>query len=89
MDRGDTEVRFVVRDNGMGMDTEVQSQLFKRFYSTKESGGTGLGLPVTQKIVTEHQGTLKWESIPGKGSAFSILLPIYLPDPSTRKTSKQ
>jgi len=89
VDRGDTEVRFVVRDNGMGMDTEVQSQLFKRFYSTKESGGTGLGLPVTQKIVTEHQGTLKWESIPGKGSAFSILLPIYLPDPSTRKTSKQ
>jgi signal transduction histidine kinase len=71
------------------MDAEVQSQLFKRFHSTKESGGTGLGLPVTRKIITEHQGTLKWESLPGKGSAFSIHLPIYLPDSSTGKTSKQ
>jgi two-component system, NtrC family, sensor kinase len=89
VDRGDKEVRFIVRDNGMGMDAEVQSQLFKRFYSTKESGGTGLGLPVTQKIINEHQGSLKWESIPGKGSVFSLLLPIQFPDPSIGKTSKQ
>jgi two-component system NtrC family sensor kinase len=89
VDREDKEVRFIVRDNGMGMDAEVQSQLFKRFYSTKETGGTGLGLPVTQKIINEHQGTLKWESIPGKGSAFFILLPIQLPDPSIGNTSKQ
>ncbi len=65
----------------MGMDPEVQNHLFKRFYSTKESGGTGLGLPVTQKIANEHQGSLKWESIPGKGSAFTLLLPIHFPDP--------
>jgi two-component system NtrC family sensor kinase len=89
VDRPGGEIRFTVRDNGMGMDPEVKNQLFKRFYSTKESGGTGLGLPVTQKIVTEHKGTLKWESIPGKGSAFSLLLPGYLPAPSTGKTSKQ
>jgi PAS domain S-box-containing protein len=89
VDRSARELRFIVRDNGMGMDQEVQSQLFKRFYSTKESGGTGLGLPVTQKIVAEHQGSLKWESIPGKGSAFSLLLPIYLQNSSTGKTSKQ
>ena len=81
VDRSKEDVIFIVRDNGMGMDPEVQRQLFKRFYSTKESGGTGLGLPVTQKIITEHQGSLKWESLLGKGSAFSLLLPIQLPDP--------
>jgi signal transduction histidine kinase len=87
--RSGGEIRFTVQDNGMGIDPEVQDQLFKRFYSTKESGGTGLGLPVTQKIVVEHQGSLKWESIPGKGSAFSLLLPAYSADPSTGITSKQ
>ncbi len=89
VDRGDNEVQFIVRDNGTGMDAEVQGQLFKRFYSTKDSGGTGLGLPVTQKIVNEHRGILKWVSGPGKGSAFSLVLPIYLPDSSNGKTSKQ
>ncbi len=89
VDRGDSEIGFIVRDNGVGMDKEVQSQLFKRFYSTKESGGTGLGLPVTQKIIMEHHGILKWESNPGKGSAFTILLPVQLPDSSTGKASKQ
>jgi PAS domain S-box-containing protein len=76
VDRGEKEICFTVRDNGMGMDQEVQSQLFKRFYSTKESGGTGLGLPVTLKIVSEHQGNLRWESSPGKGTAFLMCLPI-------------
>jgi PAS domain S-box-containing protein len=89
VDRSEKEVCFIVQDNGMGMDREVQNQLFKRFHSTKESGGTGLGLPVTLKIITEHQGTLNWDSIPGKGSTFTILLPVYLPDSSTGKASKQ
>lgn len=87
--RSTGEICFTVRDNGMGIDPEVQDQLFKRFYSTKESGGTGLGLPVTQKIVTEHRGSLKWESRPGKGSTFSIILPGYSENPPTGKISKQ
>lgn len=81
VERSGQELHLIVRDNGMGMDPEVQNHLFKRFYSTKESGGTGLGLPVTQKIANEHHGSLKWESIPGKGSAFTLLLPIHLPAP--------
>lgn len=76
VDRQGEKVLFMVRDNGHGMDEEVQSWLFTRFFSTKESGGTGLGLPVTQKIVTEHGGLLKVESHPGRGTTFSLLFPI-------------
>ncbi|MEW6184557.1 MAG: ATP-binding protein [Thermodesulfobacteriota bacterium] len=78
VERGTEEIRFIARDNGIGMEREVQAQICKRFYSTKEGGGTGLGLAVTQKIVMEHQGTLTWESLPGKGSAFYMVLPLTL-----------
>ena len=74
---GDKEgaVLFQVTDNGCGMDEEIKTQLFTRFFSTKGSKGTGLGLPVTQKIVQEHGGTLRVDSEPGKGSIFTIRLP--------------
>jgi len=85
VEQAEEEVRFVVRDNGIGMDQEVQSQICKRFYTTKEGGGTGLGLAVTQKIVNEHEGKLTWESLPGKGTAFYLTLPKS----STGETSKQ
>jgi signal transduction histidine kinase len=87
VERGVEEIRFIIRDNGIGMEREVQAQICKRFYSTKETGGTGLGLAVTQKIVSEHHGTLTWESLPGKGSAFSIVLPLKPPESSPEKTS--
>lgn len=68
-------VIFQVTDNGCGMDEEIKTQLFTSFFSTKGSKGTGLGLPVTQKIVQEHGGTLRVDSEPGKGSIFTIRLP--------------
>lgn len=71
----DGAVIFQVSDNGCGMDEEVKKQLFTSFFSTKGSKGTGLGLPVTQKIVQEHGGTLRADSEPGKGSIFTIRLP--------------
>lgn len=83
------EVRFIVRDNGIGMDQEVQSHICKRFYTTKEAGGTGLGLAVTQKIVNEHQGTLTWESQPGKGTTFYLILPRSFSSSPAGETSKQ
>jgi len=75
VNRGEKEIRFVVRDNGIGLEPEVRQGLFKRFFSTKESQGTGLGLPVTQKIVSEHGGRIQVESLPGGGSSFTISLP--------------
>jgi two-component system, NtrC family, sensor kinase len=68
-------VRFRVIDNGTGIDRETQQKLFKDFYTTKGYKGTGLGLPVTQKIVNEHGGKLFFESEPGKGATFTLLLP--------------
>lgn len=63
-----------VTDTGVGMSPEVRSKVFDAFYSTR-SGGSGLGLPTTRKIVEAHGGTIRVESEPGKGSQFSIRLP--------------
>ena len=67
-------VRIQVIDNGIGMDKETQGKIFNGFFSTKGYKGTGLGLPVTQKIVKEHGGELTFESEPNKGTAFSLIL---------------
>jgi PAS domain S-box-containing protein len=65
-----------VSDNGEGIPDEVKNKLFNKFYSTKGSKGTGLGLVITRKVVQEHQGTIKVESEPGKGTTFIIEIPL-------------
>ncbi|HIJ56132.1 MAG TPA: CBS domain-containing protein [Deltaproteobacteria bacterium] len=67
---------FQVTDNGCGMEDVVKNQVFNSFVSTKGSRGTGLGLLITQKIVQEHEGTLKVDSEIGKGSTFTMQLPV-------------
>ena len=64
-----------VIDTGKGMTEEQLGQVFVPFYTTKERG-TGLGLAVVQQIVTEHGGHVECESCFGKGSTFSIFLPL-------------
>ncbi len=64
-----------VIDNGPGISEEIRHSLFKKFFSTKGSKGTGLGLVVTRKIVEEHKGTISIESEPDKGAIFSISIP--------------
>jgi signal transduction histidine kinase len=72
---GPDEIVLTVEDNGIGMSDEVLSNLYTRFFSTKATGGTGLGLHVVKKVVEEHEGTINVDSVPGKGSAFHIRLP--------------
>ncbi len=72
-------VRFQVEDNGTGIDEETREKLFRDFFTTKGYKGTGLGLPVTEKIVREHGGELKVDSEPGRGTTFSLLLPERAP----------
>jgi signal transduction histidine kinase len=48
--------------------------LFEPFFTTKPNG-TGLGLPITRRIILEHQGTITVESQPGRGTAFHVLFP--------------
>jgi PAS domain S-box-containing protein len=75
VNRKEGKIFFVVSDNGLGIEEEARKQLFNRFFSTKEAGGTGLGLCVTDKIVSEHGGHITVESTPGKGSTFIIVIP--------------
>jgi signal transduction histidine kinase len=64
-----------VEDNGPGIIAENQKRLFEPFYTTKETG-TGLGLPIARTIIIEHNGSINVHSEPGKGTTFSILLPL-------------
>ncbi|MCA1906170.1 MAG: PAS domain-containing protein [Desulfarculus sp.] len=70
---------LIVDDNGVGMGDDIRRQLFTRFFSTKDARGTGLGLAVSQKIVTEQGGEISVQSTPGQGSRFTVVLP----DPDT------
>lgn len=71
----DWAVEYQVLDNGCGMDEATRNQVFRGFFSTKGSKGTGLGLMVTKKIVREHGGVIEVESLPAKGSTFILRLP--------------
>ena len=71
----DESVTFEVEDNGMGMADEVKEKLFTSLFSTKGTGGTGLGLLVTHKIVQEHGGQITVDTEPGRGSCFRITIP--------------
>jgi len=72
-------VRILVVDNGGGIAPEKIKDIFKPFVSTKGSKGTGLGLPVSRKILREHGGDILVESLPGKGSRFILRLPLKSP----------
>jgi len=67
--------RIRVTDNGVGIEPERLVRLFQPFKSTKGLRGTGLGLVVTKKIVEEHRGALKVESVQAKSTTFTISLP--------------
>ncbi len=63
-----------VIDTGPGLAPDQLERIFSAYYSTK-TGGTGLGLPTTRRIVREHGGRIRVESEPGKGTRFVVLLP--------------
>ena len=67
--------RITVQDTGCGMSEETRAKLFTVFFSTKGSKGTGLGLPVTRKILEEHGGSIDAQSREGEGTTFTICLP--------------
>ena len=67
-------VEVIFKDQGKGIAPETLKDIFIPFFTTKE-GGTGLGLPICQRIVENHGGTIEVRSHPGKGSTFSVVLP--------------
>jgi len=68
-------VEYQVIDNGCGMDEETRTKIFRRFFTTKGSGGTGLGLMITKKIIDEHKGIIEFESEKDRGTKALIRLP--------------
>lgn len=77
----DQYVRIDIRDNGCGMSPDVLKQIFDPFFTTKKGGkGTGLGLALTEQIVTSHRGVVNAESAPGVGSVFHLYFPASVPD---------
>jgi signal transduction histidine kinase len=69
------QVLLLVSDEGAGMTEEQRQQVFAPFFSTKE-GGIGLGMALVHQIVAEHGGWLECQSASGKGSTFTISLPL-------------
>ena len=77
---------ITIEDNGPGIPPEIAGRIFEPFYTTKAPGsGTGLGLDIAQRIVSQHQGTIRLESEPGR-TAFDVCLPIDVPPPVSTDT---
>ena len=74
-------VRVVVQDSGAGIAEEDLPHIFEPFFSTKQQKGTGLGLWVSSGIVQRHGGRLLVRSRPGRGTTFTIILPVGGPPP--------
>lgn len=73
--RADKSACLEVADTGPGIPSDRIEKIFEAYYSTKR-GGTGLGLPTTRRIVEEHAGRIDVHSEPGKGTSFTIRLPL-------------
>jgi two-component system, NtrC family, sensor kinase len=76
-DEAATEIAIEVRDDGSGIAPEILPRLFEPFLTTKESGkGVGLGLAVSENIVERHEGRIEVQSELGKGTTFTVTLPL-------------
>jgi two-component system, NtrC family, sensor kinase len=81
----DKQIAWIdVEDNGEGIPPEEIKRLFAVFESRKGARGTGLGLPVSQKILREHNGDIRVVSEPGKGSRFRLYFPAAPPSESSK-----
>ena len=74
---GAVYARCSVADTGCGIPAEMLPKIFQPFFTSKENGkGTGLGLPIVQRVAREAGGFIEVESAPGKGTTFHLYLPL-------------
>jgi len=80
-------LRVELEDNGQGIDPQVAPRIFDPFFTTKATGGNGarrgmgLGLAIVKRIIDGHRGQIGVDSQPGKGTRFTVLLPVPESDP--------
>src|SRR5690606_15054212 len=84
-EHAEAEISFAVRDTGIGIPKEKQQIIFEAFTQvdsslTRSFGGTGLGLAITYQLVNLMGGTLKLDSTVGKGSSFTVTVPVVIAD---------
>jgi signal transduction histidine kinase len=73
----DGAVRIAISDSGRGVPPDIQSRIFDPGFTTKKAGlGTGLGLSICRKIIHNHHGQIELQSETGRGSTFTIVLPL-------------
>ncbi|MDK2971157.1 MAG: hypothetical protein PWP23_912 [Candidatus Sumerlaeota bacterium] len=87
VDLGDC-VAVSVRDEGPGIARENVQALFEPFYTTRAEG-TGLGLFITRKLVANHNGDVRVQSFQGKGSTFTVLLPVKPPEEKQTRNGEE
>lgn len=86
----DDRVRVEVSDTGHGMSQEVVARLFEPFFTTKPEGrGTGVGMAVVQRLVTDANGQIQVDSAPGQGTRITLLLPCARMQPDRAPTELQ
>jgi two-component system sensor histidine kinase AtoS len=77
--RAANRVKIEIEDTGVGIQPSDTDRVFNPFYTTRDSG-TGLGLALAHKIIEDHGGVISFESVPGRGTTFKIILSL-IPDP--------
>lgn len=81
---GNGKAQIQIKDTGTGISTQVINNIFDPFFTTKPSvKGTGLGLSVTYGIIKKHRGEILVDSLPGRGTTFTICLPVKQETPTT------
>jgi signal transduction histidine kinase len=90
-DQDKQQIRIAVADTGVGIPEEAFDSIFDEFQqvdgtSTRQHGGTGLGLAISRRLARMHDGDITVESQPGKGSTFTVSLPVA--GDQTRSTSQ-
>ncbi len=83
----DGRARIAVTDTGPGISADDQARVFDAYFS-KRKGGTGLGLAMTRRIALEHGGGMELQSEVGKGSSFSIILPVSAENPPPSQSDR-
>ncbi len=76
LDKKGSKIIIGIKDNGVGIPSDVLPKIFNPFFTTKQKG-IGLGLSITQRIIAEHKGTIKVDSKYQEGTKFYIELPVY------------
>ncbi|HSO21386.1 MAG TPA: HAMP domain-containing sensor histidine kinase, partial [Chondromyces sp.] len=77
---GDGATVFEVEDDGAGIPEDLSHRVFQEFFSSKGTEGTGIGLLVVQKVAEEHGGKVSFESRPGRGTVFTVVIPNGPPE---------